>query len=111
LTLAVGQLFHVFNMPEKESKIFDNEVTRNRWVWAAMALCAALILGGVYIPGIRDVLGVRPPGLIDWGLIIGFAFIPLLIGRIITLVRSHFARPQGRRGPIGSGSHSSSHCS
>lgn len=87
LTLAVGQLFHVFNMAERSSSLWNNEVTKNRWVWAALALCSLLILGGVYIPGIRDVLEVRPPGLLDWGIILVSAAVPLIIGRLVAFFR------------------------
>jgi Ca2+-transporting ATPase len=87
LILAVAQLFHVFNMTERSSGIWINEVSRNRWVWAALVLCAGLILGGVYLPGIQDILEVRPPGLVDWAIILVAAAVPLMVGRLIATIR------------------------
>lgn len=92
LTLAVAQLFHVFNMSETDSGTIVNEVTRNPWVWGAIALCAVLILAGVYAPGLNDVLGVKPPDLLDWALVGGLSLIPLVIGRLWHLVRQKLAR-------------------
>ena len=41
LTLVLAQLWHVFNMRHPTSGLFRNEVTRNPWIWAALALCVA----------------------------------------------------------------------
>lgn len=87
LTLAIAQLFHVFNMAEQSSGIFVNEVSKNRWVWGAIGLCTVLILVGVYVPGIQDVLKVRPPGLLDWAIILTAAAFPLVVGRIVAFFR------------------------
>ena len=40
LTLAFAQLWHVFNMRHPTSHLLYNEITRNSWIWAALALCA-----------------------------------------------------------------------
>jgi Ca2+-transporting ATPase len=87
LILACAQLFHVFNMSEPASKLFVNEVTTNRWVWGAIALCALLIAGGVYLPGVQDVLEVQPPGLTDWAIVLGAASVPLVVGRVVAAIR------------------------
>ncbi len=87
LTLATGQLVHVFNMAEPDSPTLNNEVSKNPWVWGAIALCVGLILAGAYLPGLRDVLGVRPPDLFDWAIIVGLSFVPLVVGRSIHVVR------------------------
>ena len=42
LVLASGQLFHVFNMRDPGASLWDNEITRNKWVWGAIALCIGL---------------------------------------------------------------------
>ena len=69
LTLAFGQLWHVFNMRQPESGVFSNEVPRNRYVWAAVGVCVLLLFGAVYIPGVGQVLEVHPPSAAAWGLI------------------------------------------
>ena len=50
LTLAFAQLWHVFNMRSRGSSRCRNEITRNPFVWAAIVLCAGLLLAAVYVP-------------------------------------------------------------
>ena len=82
LTIALSRLWHVFNMREDDSGILKNQVTRNRYVWGALALCTALILSGVYVPQVAHILEVKPPDLRIWTLILGFSFIPAFLGQI-----------------------------
>jgi Ca2+-transporting ATPase len=85
LTLAFGQLGHVFNMRNNESGLFVNEITGNRWVWGALALCVILVLGVLYIRPITDVIGLSRPDSTSWLLIIVFSLAPLLLGQIFKL--------------------------
>jgi len=82
LTLAFGQIFHVFNMRDRGSGFLVNDITRNLYIWIAIGLCAFLILLAVYIPVIASVLGVVQPGREGWMLIIGMSLIPIIIGQI-----------------------------
>jgi Ca2+-transporting ATPase len=85
LTLAFGQLGHVFNMRNNESGLFINEITGNRWVWGALVLCVILILGVLYIRPIADVIGLSRPDATSWLLIIVFSLAPLSLGQIFKL--------------------------
>jgi Ca2+-transporting ATPase len=44
-TFVLAQLFSVFNIPEGKLSFFKNEVPRNPWVWAAIALSIAITFG------------------------------------------------------------------
>jgi Ca2+-transporting ATPase len=90
LTLAFAQLWHVFNMREKNSRLFHNNIIRNPYVWGALILCSVILLLAVYIPGISNVLKIVNPGFRGWILIIGMSFIPLFIGQIIKAISSRF---------------------
>ena len=50
LTLALAQLWHVFNMRATGSNWLHNEVTRNPFVWGALGLCLILIVTPVTTP-------------------------------------------------------------
>jgi Ca2+-transporting ATPase len=89
LTLAFGQLWHVFNMRQLESGVFSNEVTRNRYVWAAVGFCVVLLLGVVHIPGVASVLEVQPPSAEGWGIVALMSLVPLGVGQIVLLIRRH----------------------
>lgn len=88
LTLALSQLFHVFNMRSFQSRIWDNEITQNLFVWGAIVLCLIIILGAVYIPSIAAVLQLIDPGLNGWLLVIGMSLLPLIAGQIYIGIRS-----------------------
>jgi len=84
LTLALAQLWHVFNMRAARSGLCKNEITRNGFVWGALALCAGLLLVVLYIPLLADVLGLSPPGRAEWLVALGLSFIPLAVGQVLT---------------------------
>src|SRR3990170_8504862 len=65
-------------MRESGTRVFRNEITRNPWVWAALALCAALLLSATYAPGLRDVLDVHDPGFRGWVVVAGLGALPTL---------------------------------
>jgi Ca2+-transporting ATPase len=91
LTLAFAQLWHVFNMGNRGRPIWRNEITRNPYIWMALALCTLLLLAATYLPLLSGVLGTVPPGLDGWLLVAGFSLAPLTCGQIlksISLARS-----------------------
>ena len=95
--LALAQVFHVFNLASPASGALSNEVTRNPWVWGAVALCVGLVLAGVYTPGLSDVLQVRDPGARGWMLVVAASLIPLVLGQLgRALVGWRWAQPPRR---------------
>jgi Ca2+-transporting ATPase len=88
LTLAFGQLWHVFNMKSRRSKLLGNEITRNRFVWGAIALCAGLLVAAVYLPGLSTVLKLTGPGAAGWAVVAGAGLVPLVLAQVVELLRS-----------------------
>ena len=83
LTLAFAQLFHVFNMRDASAGFLDNDVTRNPYVWLALLLCSALLVGSAYLPVLSSVLELDPPGAGGWAVILALALFPLLAGETV----------------------------
>ena len=81
-TLALAQLWHVFNMRDQPGAWVHNEITANGWMWAAIALCLFLVIGAVYLPGVRTLLNLADPGPAGWALIAGMSLAPLLLGSV-----------------------------
>ena len=77
-TLALTQLWHVFNMRGDIGRVFDNEITRNPWVWGALGLCLALVLLAVYAPVLSEVLRLADPGMTGWLVIAVASVLPLV---------------------------------
>ncbi len=94
LTLAFGQLWHVFNMRSARSGLWKNEVSRNPWVWGSLVLCAALLAIAVYLPPLAQVLGLVRPDLTMWTVIFVASLAPLIAGQIAVEVLKRW-RPAG----------------
>jgi Ca2+-transporting ATPase len=82
LTLAFAQLWNVFNMRDQDSDLVRNEITQNRWIWGALALCTVLLLLAVYVPFLANILGVVRPGAAGWAVVLVASLAPLVVGQI-----------------------------
>ncbi len=88
LTLAFSKLWFVVNLRDRRTPLVDNDVVRNPWMWGALALCIALLLGAVYAPGLSTILQTQPPGPAGWLTILSLSVVPVLVGEVIRLVRA-----------------------
>jgi Ca2+-transporting ATPase len=86
LTLAFARLWHVFNMRRGTEGILRNEVTRNPYVWGAVALCVLLLALTPYLPGLSAVLSVKPPSVSGWAVILPASLFPTVIGQLVLAV-------------------------
>lgn len=77
-SLAFAQLWHVFNMREADEPILNNQVTRNNYVWAAIAFCAIIIIGAYLLPQISAILSFQDLETHVWILIVITSILPLL---------------------------------
>jgi len=87
ITLTFAQLFHVFNMSSARSGLFLNEITRNKFVWLAIFVCASLLVLAFEIPEMRVVLGLTLLPVNLWLTAIAASALPLLIFQIIKGLR------------------------
>lgn len=83
LTLAFAQLWHVFNMRDKGSSFFRNDITKNPFIWGALSLCTLMICAAIYLPDLAEILGVESPQIEGWSLVIIMSLIPFVVGQII----------------------------
>ena len=90
LTLAFAQLWHVFNMRHPTSGLLHNEITRNPWIWAALALCAGILVTAAYVPSLSHMLHLVAPDIKMWGIVLAMSLTPLLIGLIVSSVASRY---------------------
>ncbi len=100
LTLAITQLWHVFNMRDFRSGIFKNDVVKNPFIWGALLLCLGIIVCAVYFPPLAKVLKTENPGIRGWEVVIMMSLIPLVIGQtvmIIAQLKRKIARSRKKR--------------
>lgn len=78
LTLGFAQLWHALSVGAPRAGALS--VSRNPYVWAALALCAAALALAVYVPGLAAALGLEPIGPAGWAVALGLSPLPLLLG-------------------------------
>ncbi|TNE67246.1 MAG: cation-transporting P-type ATPase [Rhodobacteraceae bacterium] len=88
LTLALAQLWNVFNARAPGRRALRDGDIDNPYVWGAIALCLLLIAGAVLIPSLATLLQLPYPGHIGVLLALGMSLVPLIFGAAY-LVRAH----------------------
>jgi Ca2+-transporting ATPase len=68
LTLALAQLWHVFNM-RSIGQAWRNDISLNPWVWAALALCLVLLAAAAFVAPLSALLHVEALPWTGWVLI------------------------------------------
>jgi Ca2+-transporting ATPase len=96
LTLALAQLWHVFNMADWRSRLAVNDVTRNPFVWGSLVLCAGLILMAIHLPVLSSLLALSAPGLESWILIVVASLMPLVAVQAVKCLAGYW-RVHGAR--------------
>ncbi len=86
-SLAFAQLLHVFNMRERDEPIFKNQVTTNKYVWYALAICIAALAAAYLIPGMREILSFQQMEPRTWVLIGITSVLPLIIIQVVKIIR------------------------
>lgn len=81
MTLALAQLWHVFNMAGPEEPMVKTEVTKNPWVWVALALSSLLLLAAMYVAPLAAVMEVEVLALDQWLVVLGGSLVPLILGQ------------------------------
>ncbi|MAT14537.1 MAG: ATPase [Planctomyces sp.] len=87
LTLGFAKLFFVLNLRDHDAPRFNNDVTRNGWIWGSAVLCTGLLLAAVYLPGLNGVLQAVDPGRNGWLLIAGLSVTPAILGLVVPGIR------------------------
>jgi Ca2+-transporting ATPase len=82
LAFGFARLWHVFNMRDADAPVLRNEVTTNPYVWVALGVGIALLLGAVWLPGLGGVLSLVAPSAAGWALIAAGSLVPLVAGQI-----------------------------
>jgi Ca2+-transporting ATPase len=98
LTLGFAQTLHVFNMRERHTSWYANEVVGNPWIWGAVVLCALLLLVSVYAPSLQLVLGTSPLSQDGWLVVLGCSVVPLLTAPGVERLIHHQSAENSREG-------------
>lgn len=89
MTLALSQVFHVFNSRSQSRSIFTARLFTNAWLWLAVATCLALQAAAVYLPILQRVLQTVPPTAAEWGVIAACSLLPVVVVEVVKLGASY----------------------
>ena len=90
--LSFSQLLHVFNLFSGRGHFFNNEITRNKFVWLATALCVLLLLCTYYIPFLRNILDLQLVSIQAFRLILFAGILPLVVIQIVKFAAHKFSK-------------------
>ncbi len=76
--LAFQQLVHSFNQRSDKRSAFAPVKEKNPYLWGAIAISAALMLLLMFVPPVRGLFKLTGLDGIQWLIVLGFAFVPLL---------------------------------
>jgi Ca2+-transporting ATPase len=78
-TLALAQLWHVFNMRNWRDRLIFNQLTRNTYVWLAIALCILILSVAALQPDIAAALHLvsLPPAA--WAVVLALSLVPVVV--------------------------------
>lgn len=83
LTLAFAKLWFVFNLRDRGTTIWKNDISSNRWLWGAWLICLTLLAAAVYWSPLSALLHTVSPGLTGWVVIAAISLLPVGLGILI----------------------------
>ena len=86
-SLAIAQLLHVFDMREAKENVFINQVTKNKYIWMALAFCAAVLVITYFVPVLSNALSFTDLSLTGWGMIAATGILPMITIQVIKELR------------------------
>lgn len=85
VVLAGSQLFYSLTMRNATKSIFQVGLFSNKYLVGAIIIGFILQLGVISIPFLASAFKVQMLSVVDWGLVIGFALVPLIVNEIIKM--------------------------
>jgi len=82
-SLALAQLWHVFNLSSRKMSFIKNEITRNAFVWYALVLCILIMAVFYKVPPLNEILALQTLNTTIWLIIIGTSFTPVLLIQLL----------------------------
>ena len=87
LTLAMAQLWNIFNMRGNHTTMTKNDIVSNSYVWAALGLSVALLLVAVYLPPLAELMELSNPGLKGWVLVMVASSMTCVVGQVVKIFK------------------------
>jgi Ca2+-transporting ATPase len=92
LTLGFAKLWFVFNLRDRGTKVWRNDVLSNKWMWGAWGLCLLLLFATVYWNLLSGLLQTSSPGFEGWLVIVLLSLVPAVLGAFLPGIRFYSAQ-------------------
>ena len=87
-TLITAELLRAYSSRSQKFSLFKIGFFTNKTMVLATSFAFALLLVVLYVPFMQDIFYTFPLGLLDWEIVIAFAFIPLVMGELIKIIKN-----------------------
>jgi P-type Ca2+ transporter type 2C len=90
VAMSLGQVLTVFNARSETGSGFRG-ASRNRWLWAALAIAFALEAAALSIPPLRDILRLTLLPIDAWAIALMLGLLPLAVVQTARIARARRA--------------------
>lgn len=87
-TLITAELLRAYSSRSQKHTLLKIGIFSNKSMVLATAFAFILLLVVLYVPFLQDIFYTFPLGVLDWEIVLSFAFIPLVVGEIVKAVRN-----------------------
>lgn len=85
-TLIISELLRAYSSRSQRFTLWKIGIFSNKTMLWATTGAFILLLAVIYIPFMNTVFYTFPLGLIDWEIVLSFAFIPLVVGELTKVI-------------------------
>jgi Ca2+-transporting ATPase len=93
VTLAFDELWRAYGWRSAWRNFWQVSPWTNLWLLGAIALSAAVVVATVVLPPVRAIFSTTPLTLAEWGIALGFSFIPFTAYEIWKAIRRRWFQP------------------
>ena len=83
----LSQLIHVFNVRSSHLSAFSRDIGRNKYLWGAVGISAALMLLVLFVPFLSGVFSVVALTAMQWLVVLGLCLVPVVVVEIFKLLK------------------------
>ncbi len=85
-SLALAQLWHVLNLSSRNISFLNNEITRNKFIWASLLLCIVIMAVFYFVSPLNSTIGLQALSLNTWLIILVTSIAPVFLIQIFKRV-------------------------
>lgn len=81
--LGLDSLLYIYSVRSWPRRIWQTNPFNNHYLTGAVLLGCGLLIAGVYVPGLQTLLHTVSLGLKEWGIVVGFGVVNILVIEIV----------------------------